>query len=271
MKSHYLLISVLFAGSAILYAQTSQTVRSEIDKKLQNAPAIIRKHYSTLDSLVDLGQRRWVNESWTDSEVKRYASLLYDVYEHDPVLRHQHEYDPERVKRYEHKGWLIDDRAIFKEAEKILPRSETRLIKTPFWLGIMVDSLITRPFAGAAYFTEKRVFGTIVEVWKGPKYKPGQKIEAYYLTAWGRAGFEIGKEFLVGLTPVAIDSEKQIYDLAIGGSLSFSEHVFPVEGTSVVDNNNFFNLGNRVELKSFSNFLSSEIAKIKSWKWGADR
>lgn len=275
MKAIYLLLLIIVAGTVLLYPQAAPRKLSAIDKKIQTAPAKIQKHYATLDSLIDLGQRRWVNETWTDSEVKRYASLLYDVYEYDPILRKRQQFDPVLVKQYEGKGWLIDDRTIFREIVKRLPHYEAHFINTSYWIIIKIDSVITQPMENVPgedfHFTENKVLGTVEKVWKGQQFKPGDKLECYYLKEWGNPGIEVGKEFVFGLSVVIMDAANYKYKLAIGGPYVINENAFPIQGGIVFDKTNLFGLGNKVDFKTLDNFFKNEIAKIKSWKWSADK
>jgi hypothetical protein len=273
MKRLFLGLLSVIVGVTLLYPQSSARRQSEIDKKIQQAPEKIRKHYVTLDSLLDLGQHRWVNETWSDDEVKRYAGILYDTYEHDPILRKQHEFDPERLKQYENKGWLIGDRTVFKEISKRMSSCDVRLITVSYWLTVRIDSVVTRALENSPgeniQFTEKRVHGTITTVWKGLQYKEGQRIECYYLKEWGNPGIDVGKEYLLLLDPV-MDYERQRYDkISIGGPSFVREYVFPIDSGFINDRTKLFGLGERVDLKTFSKFLTAEIAKIKSWKWSA--
>lgn len=271
MKQIIFFVSIFFVSVAMLYPQLPLVKISDIDKKIQQAPTKIRRHYATIDSLIDLGQKRWVNETWTDNEVKRYASLLYNVYEHDPVLRYLHEYDPELIKRYENKGWLIDDRTIFREVDKRFSRHEAYLIKMPYWLAIKVDSVITQPLEELPVFTQRRVFGTITKIWKGLQFQAGQKIECYYLTAWGNTKINASQEWILVLDPVMDFEKKKHKTLAIGGLNLLDMSAFQIKENFVNDQRNFFGLGTLVQFKSFDEFLTNEITKIKSWKWSADK
>lgn len=267
----FLCLSILLANP--LDSQSKS--KSIIDDKLNSAPPKIQKYFYTIDSLIDLGQRKWVNEAWSDDELKRYASILYDIYEYDPILRPIHEHDANFTKRFENKGWLIGDRVIFQEARKRLSQLEGQLVAVPLWLVVNIESMTSKPMENISgehfQFTEVTVNGTITSIWKGAQYKTNEKISFYYLKEWGNPEMSVGKKFLVLLTPMIDYSNLTVTKLALGGFSEINSHAFEIKDDTVIDKKNYFGWGNSIALKTFEANLQSKIMTIKSWKWSADR
>ncbi|MBI5475177.1 MAG: hypothetical protein HY964_00385 [Ignavibacteriales bacterium] len=247
----------------------SQQADSSQAEFLQKAPTRVKDYYRVFDSLAHPTWNKSRPEEWSDAELKKYASMIYDANEYDPIakrkldsIRFQTAFDAKTP-------YFVREVDVFNEIEKHLPIRYKRLISLPYFITIVVEDIENiklpswdRP---TEILTSIIVHGRVTEVWKGKKYNVGDNITFYYLADWNYRGFVRGSSYVVSLFPV-FDKRTDSFILRLGGYNTVQEAVFPIEQNNIIDVSNLFGLGKIVERKTFIDSLTSTINEIKSWR-----
>jgi len=269
MKKCFYVVFLSWLFTFILYSQDNDSSQTEF---LKHAPPRVQDYYRVFDSLAHPTWKKWVYETWADDELKKYASLIYDADDYDPIAKNKYDLNRGKVTNDAKIGYVTKSRHVLDEIEKRFSKKYARLIEMSYWLTIVVEDIETLPYliikdVPSTKWTEKRIHGKATEVLKGEKIKVGDSVTCYYMKEWGYRGLAKGNSYVVALyTIVYATSGNTIF--ALGGPDCVQESVFPIEGDYVTDSDNVFGLGKKVNLSTFTNTLTSTINEIKSWKDG---
>jgi hypothetical protein len=257
-----------------LYGQKKETTQTaEKAVFLAKAPVRVQEYYHVFDSLAATPQEKPVYQKWTISELKKYASMVYDANEYDPIEMEK-DYTDKIEKAHSGNGQFVTTNIhVIFEVEKRISQKHAALILNPYWLTVVVDDILTIPYKPEVYrknnFVEYRIQLRVVNVWKGKKYNIGDVVTSYYLNVWNYKGLTKGKTYIVALCPITEENYGDGIIYALGGPNDVQKSVFPIENGLVIDEDNFFKLGTKVDVGKFTEALTSTINQIKSWKGGA--
>jgi hypothetical protein len=236
---------------------------------LQKAPPLVKEYYRVFDSLAHPTWNKSLPEDWSDAELKKYASMIYDANEYDPIAKRK--IDDKRYKDAmdAKTNYFVHDVDVFQETKKRLSKIYEWMINRPYFLTIVVEDIktIEVPRWGRPneIITRIVINGKVEEVWKGNTYKVGDNITFSYHSSWNYQGFVKGNSYIVVLYPI-FDNRIDNFILRVGGFNKVQQEVFPIDNNTVVDEDNFWGLGNKVDRTTFIDSLTSTINEIKSWR-----
>ncbi|MEM3062806.1 MAG: hypothetical protein QW303_04595 [Nitrososphaerota archaeon] len=278
---NFLIVAYGFLFSFAIY---SQEMKVPLPKEVQKAPEHVKLYYHVIDSLKHPTWQEKVEEKWTINDIKRYGFLLYECQDFDPIAKAKYNTqsgeERKRIlresnqsglkKTQENTQWYISDRTIIEKVEKEISPVTAWLIKVPIWLTIEIDSvektIYQTPKTSPPPVTMYLAHSTIKRVWKGKIYKENNSITPYYMGGWIYPPMKKGETYIVGLSPIIRPWVPDEVLLAIGGPHNLNIFIYKIENGYVIDQNNKFLLGNKVEREKFETMLDGEIKKIKSWK-----
>jgi hypothetical protein len=266
MKRIIYLSFVLLPWINLSLSQQADSFKIEF---LKNAPPKVKEYCRVFDSLANPTWQKWVYETWSDDELKKYASLLYETSEYDAIKKRKIDHIRYKPINDAKRGWVVRPISIIQELEKRFPLRYSELIRPAYWLTIVVEKIESEPFAPgplppqAPKMTQKNVYGRITNVWKSQRYKVGDNVKCYYL--WAPDLVE-GNSYIVAITPLVDYENDELTIFALGGPESMRRAVFPIQNDIVTDEENVFQAGKKVDLKVFIDSLTSTINEIKSWR-----
>jgi hypothetical protein len=100
---------------------SQQTDSSQLDF-LQKAPPNIREYYRVFDSLANPTWQKWVYESWSDDELKKYGSMIYDANEYDPIAKIKIDGKRNKDAMDAKTNYFVHDVDVFQETKKRLSK-----------------------------------------------------------------------------------------------------------------------------------------------------
>ncbi len=272
-----ILFSLINLG--IIYAQKNITHQSTIAlyekasaEFLRKAPASVQEYYRAFDSLAHPTWTGWVHEKWSLKELKRYASLIYDANAYDPIVKYRNDIAVGKTAKEQNLGPVTDSHDVIREVRNRISRKHAELILNAYWLTINVEDVtisnyVDRGTIKPTISKKITVQGRITKIWKGDNLQVGNIIKPYYYPGWGGRGLKKGNSYIIAIYPlVDIDN---IPELALGGPETLQSSVYPIENGFIIDADNIFGLGNKVDINKFFAALQASINEIKSWKEGA--
>jgi hypothetical protein len=179
-------ILLLFILSTLfVFKMFSQPSDSSYIEFLKSAPANVKEYYQVFDSLANLTDVKVDPQKWSLDELMKYASLVYDANEYDPITQQKHWSSCKKIAnktRGHHPTNFID---VYLEVKRRISEKHTQLLKVAYWVTLVVDNIETLPYISKdgpdTKIIEYRVHGKVTEVWKGGKYNIGDEITGYYL------------------------------------------------------------------------------------------
>jgi hypothetical protein len=267
MKQFSIIISLLLQCSLAIYCQNDDSVKTEF---LKHAPPRVKEYYHVFDSLAHPTWNHDVSKTWSDTELKRYASLIVEADDYDAMARKKDNHN--RMKTADKNGYtfITTDHNILDEIKKRYPKMYYQIIRAPLWLTIVVDDIETQPYAlkdiPQVVVTQKRIQAKVLNMWRGSILNVDDPVVCYYYPFWNPPNIVKGKSYVVALYPN--EDEPGIIEFALGGANGMNEFIYPIENNIITDDNNLFGLGNHVEKTTFTNKLTTLINEIKSWKDG---
>ena len=268
-KLRFFVVFLIALCVQLSYSQNKMTAQAaEKAAFLAKAPPRVQEYYRVFDSLAVTPQDKPAYQKWSVGELKKYASLVYDANDYDPVMK-------EKINRLKVNTQTkvnenrTDDYDVVREVRNRISDKYAEVIINPYWLTIVVDGIASVPYIdGIMKLTKINIQAKITKVWKGTNVKAGDVLTCYYLTFWGYRGFVQGGTYVVALFPLLGDNNSDVA-YALGGPGEVQKSVYPIENNYIIDEDNLFKLGNKVELRTFTNALSTTIGQIMNWRESA--
>ena len=138
--------------------------------------------------------------------------------------------------------------------KKRFPLKYAQLITKPYWLTIIVEDIESSPYPikelPGKYLNEIIIHGKVTEVWKGSSFKIGDNVTGYSL--WGMmTEIKKGSSCIVALSLVITQGDTgEVFEYGVGGPSTLQRSIFPIDGNYVIDKDNLFGLGNKVDLRT---------------------
>jgi hypothetical protein len=269
-KINYLIILLLAFFVQLSLSQNKETTQAaEKAAFLAKAPTRVQEYYRAFDSLANQTSNIKPREKWSISELKKYASLICAANEFDWHSKRKYNIQRNKAAKEANNRNAITDIDVIKAVRERVSEKHASVIENPFWFTITVENIESIPYGDSKDgIIEKRIHGRIKKVWKGVGYSVNDVFKCYYLNAWGYKGLVKGNSYIVAVYPlVEIEATDYVMN-ALGGPYCVQQSVFPIENGYVVDADNVFQLGNKVELNKFTGEIESVITQIKSWNGG---
>jgi len=249
----------------VIYGQQDDAEKREF---LRKAPPRVQEYYRVFDSLANPTWTGMAHEKWSLGELKKYASLVYEANEYDPVQSGKNYLKNRSMNRTLKIQHATYEWYVIEEVRKKISEKHAALINNHYWLTVVVEDIVTAP-----YKPDIHKDGSIIEfklklrvkaVWKGLKYKVGDIATCYYLNFWRYGLVKKGGTYLVSLYTISEQEHGEAKN-ALGGPDDVQQSVFPIENGFVLDDDNLFKMGKEVEISRFLESLASTIKQIKSW------
>ncbi|MBA4311708.1 MAG: hypothetical protein C0417_03665 [Chlorobiaceae bacterium] len=263
------IIYISFVSLLCINISLSQQTDSSQIEFLQKAPPLVREYYRVFDSLAHPTWNIPLPEKWSNAELKKYASMIYDANEYDPIAKRKFDDNRYRAAKDAQASYVVRNVDVFQEIEKRLPKKYERLINLSYFMTIVVDDIETIQLPSWDHPTEILtriiIHGRVTEVWKGKTYNASDNVTCYYDADWNYRGFTKGNSYIIALHPV-FSKRTNSFVLRLGGYNTVQEVVFPIQNNDIIDESNLFGLGKTVTRKTFIDSLTSTINEIKSWR-----
>jgi|WetSurMetagenome_2_1015567.scaffolds.fasta_scaffold313736_1 hypothetical protein len=264
--SFVIFISLIFTLNS--YGQNDDSLKTEF---LKHAPPRVKEYYHVFDSLAHPTWHKWVQETWTDAEVKRYASLIFTADDYDPIARKKFDRTRHKTAKDANHKYIINDFQVEDEIEKRISKKYAHLIHEPYWLTIVIENIEKVPYPVSDVphlkLTDNKIYGKVIKIWKGKTFKVGDIVTCFYCKEWGYHDLKRGHTYIIALYPI-LENMTGEYSLALGGPNHVQRSVFPIENNYVRDEDNIFDLGIKVNYQDFVDNLTAKMNEIKSWKDG---
>lgn len=157
----------------------------------------------------------------------------------------------------------------------VLTENQMQLVSTPCIVRIRIDSswqsVNNVPEAPSLKVEETDLIVTVENVLKGAgMFSPGQTIKLYYMNFWHVP--PLGSDAVIFLSPRSdfdITGQRRISLDGPGGAYlgdrAVYRGVYPVVNGILIDPNNDWGLGEKVQWSVFKNQLDREMTNIRSW------
>jgi hypothetical protein len=237
---------------------------------LAKAPARVQEYYRVFDSLANPTWSGKVHEEWSLRELKKYASLVYDANEYDPVQSQNNYANNLKIAHSLNSNYITDEFDVYLEVRDKISKRHALVMRIPYWLKITVESIAEVPYVADDdpndIYTKVQVRVKVTKVWKGKMLNVGDVITCYYIAFWNYfRSIEVGKSYIISPYPIIKEGTSERISYALGSPSNVQQSIFPIDNGYVIDEDNIFALSAKVEYEKFEKSLSSTINQIKSW------
>jgi hypothetical protein len=267
------LIIVLLLSLCLQLSFSQNKVTAQSAEKaafLAKAPVRVQQYYRVFDSLAATPQNEPVHKKWSLGELKKYASMVNDANEYDPIQSQNNYANNLMIARSLESKYVTDEADVYLEVRDRISKKHALLMRIPYWLTVAVESIVEVPYVADDdpndTYTKVQLRVRVSKVWKGKKLNVGDVMTCYYMTFWNYfQSIEVGKSYIISPFPIIKEGTPKKISYALGSPGTVQQSIFPIDNGYVIDEDNIFKLGRKVEREIFESSLGFTINQIKSW------